>query len=768
MTKITCILLIFLSISSGIFAQEQSPNLGIIPAPQNIQLHQDQFTLSPQTVIQYEDAQHASLAKLLQQFILGQYGWNISIHQGLAPAASGVIHLLTDPAKNYKSESYQLTINSNAIEVKGKEAGLFYGFQTLIQLLPVSNSTSVKIQGASIQDWPRYRYRGMHLDVGRHFFPISFIKKYIDLLAQYKLNNFHWHLTEDQGWRIEIKKYPKLTEIGAYRAQTLVGNYHDRFPQLFDETPYGGFYTQDEIKEVVAYAQERYINVIPEIEMPGHSLAALAAYPDLACGDQPGPFKVAEKWGVFEDVYCAGKDQTFVFLENVLTEVMTLFPSKYIHIGGDESPKARWKVCKYCQKRIRDLKLKDEHHLQSYFIQRMEKFLNSKGRQIIGWDEILEGGLAPNATVMSWRGTEGGIAAAKQNHDAIMTPGDFVYFDHAQGKSNQEPLSIGGNTPLEQVYSYNPTPVNLSPEVQNRIIGVQANMWTEYMPTTAKVEYMLLPRLYALAEIAWTQPERKNWTEFSTISVPAKLAQLDKAQAMYRVPTAIGVTDTTLLGEQFQIELKSPVKGAKIYYTLDGYQPDETTRLYEQPIRVSLAPDVQRTLKTKVITPSGKQSAISTTILSNALPLAPMNVSSSSPGLRYHFVPGNFNLTKEIDTLKATEEGFIGTFNMAKFRTKARTFGLIYEGYLQVMEDGIYRFTCASDDGSTLWIGDRLVVDNDEKHASNSVTGAIRLQKGFHKIQLKYFQAGGGSELRVWMMGLNGIKAEIPANLLSH
>ncbi|MEY3678951.1 MAG: hypothetical protein RI924_1092 [Bacteroidota bacterium] len=768
MTKSIRILLVFFIISNALMAQQVSPNLGIIPAPQGIQLNNDQFTLNPQTQIEYEDSALRPIAQLIHEFILAQYGWNLSMTQGTDQSKAGVIRILNDVSKTYRPESYQLTIQSHQIALTGREAGLFYGFQTLIQLFPKSNGQTANIPGANIQDWPRYSYRGMHLDVGRHFFPVSFIKKYIDLLAQYKLNTFHWHLTEDQGWRMEIKKYPKLTQVGAYRAQTLVGNYHDRFPQLFDETPYGGFYTQEDIKEVVAYAQARYINVIPEIEMPGHSLAALAAYPELACGDQPGPFKVAEKWGVFDDVYCAGKDQTFSFLEEVLSEVMALFPGKYIHIGGDECPKTRWKVCKYCQKRIKDLKLKDEHQLQSYFIQRIEKFLNSKGRQIIGWDEILEGGLAPNATVMSWRGTEGGIAAAKQNHDAIMTPGDFVYFDHAQGKSNQEPLSIGGNTPLEQVYSYNPTPTNLSLQVQSRIIGVQANMWTEYMPTTAKVEYMLLPRLYALSEIAWTALERKNWTDFSTIRVPEKLAQLDRGTTTYRVPTAIGLNDTTLLGAQFQLELKAPVKGAKIYYTLDGYEPDETTRLYEQAIRVSLAPDVQRTLKTKVISPSGKQSAVTTTILSNALPLAPINIGSNAPGLRYYFVPGNFNFTKEIDTLKSTEKGLINTLSMAKFRTKARTFGLIMEGYLQVMEEGVYRFSTTSDDGSTLWIGDRLVVDNDDKHASNSVTGAISLQKGFHKIQLNYFQAGGGSELRVWMIGPNGVRTEIPPSLLSN
>lgn len=768
MTKSICLLMLFCAASFGLQAQISDPNLGIIPAPQSISLSQEQFSLSPQTVIQYNDAENLPVAQLLQEFIQANYGWNLALAQSFSQPVSGRINLNKDLNPAYKAESYQLSVQSVEINITGRQAGLFYGLQTFFQLLPPKNGGFVNLPGCQIMDAPRYSYRGMHLDVGRHFFPLSFIKKYIDLLAQYKLNTFHWHLTEDQGWRIEIKKYPKLTEVGGYRAQTLVGNYHDRFPQLFDGMPYGGFYTQEEVKEVVAYAQSRFINVIPEIEMPGHSMAALAAYPELACGDNPGPFKAAEKWGVFEDVYCAGKEQTFTFLEDVLTEVMALFPGKYIHIGGDESPKARWKVCKYCQKRIRDNKLKDEHHLQSYFIQRMEKFLNSKGRQIIGWDEILEGGLAPNATVMSWRNADGGIMAAKQNHDAIMTTSNFLYFDHAQGKSNQEPLSIGGNTSLAEVYSYNPTPLNLTLAQQNRIIGVQANVWTEYMTNTAKVEYMILPRIYALSEIAWTPLNRKDWTNFSNIRVAEHLGRLDQTQTLYRVPTAIGAKDTTLLGESFTFELKAPVKGAKIYYTLDGYTPDATTNLYSSPFTVPVNLNGQRILKTRVITPSGKQSPVSTTILSNPTPLPAVINASNLPGVIAYFIPGDFGFTKEPDTLKATEKSVVTNFSLAKFRTKARTYGLHFEGFIQVLEDGVYTFTTTSDDGSALWIDNQLVVDNDDKHASFTLSGGVKLLKGFHKLQVRYFQAGGGSEFRVLMMGPNGVRSEIPAGLLTH
>ncbi|MCW3109030.1 MAG: beta-N-acetylhexosaminidase, partial [Segetibacter sp.] len=365
------------------------------------------------------------------------------------------------------------------------------------------------IPTVSIQDAPRFAYRGMHLDVGRHMFPVSFIKKYIDYIALHKMNFFHWHLTEDQGWRIEIKKYPLLTEVGGYRNGTIIGRYPGTGN---DGIRYGGFYTQDEVREVVKYAADRHITVVPEIEMPGHSSAALTAYPWLGCPGT-GPYKVEETWGVFDDVYCAGKDSTFQFLQDVLDEVMTLFPSKYIHVGGDESPKANWKICPLCQERIKDEGLKDEHELQSYFIQRMEKYINSKGRTIIGWDEILEGGLAPNAIVMSWRGEAGGIEAAKQKHNVVMTPGTHVYFDHSQSQ-NEDSVTIGGFTTVEKTYSYEPIPKELDTEQGKYVMGAQANVWTEYMGYPSKVEYMIFPRMSALSEVLWSPKEARNWSNF--------------------------------------------------------------------------------------------------------------------------------------------------------------------------------------------------------------------------------------------------------------
>ncbi len=414
-------------------------------------------------------------------------------------------------------EGYKLTVTEGGVEILAKDVkGAFWGVQTLRQLFPPCfengscGDVIVGLQAVTIEDAPQFKYRGMHLDVGRHMFSADFIKKYIDMLALVKMNTFHWHLTEDQGWRIEIKKYPKLATHAAFRKETLIGHYRDQ-PHKFDGQRYGGVYTQEEVKDIVKYATSRGITVIPEIELPGHSQAAVSAYPELGCtGEQ---VDVATKWGVFEDIYCT-KEGTFKFLEDVLDEVVALFPSEYIHIGGDEAPKTRWKACDHCQSVIKREGLKDEHELQSYFISRMETYLNSKGRQIIGWDEILEGGLAPNATVMSWRGIKGAIEAAKQKHDVILTPGSHCYFDHYQADPKTEPLAIGGFLPLEKVYSFNPIPEALNEDEVKYVLGAQGNVWTEYMKTSEDVEYMAFPRAMALAEVVWSQDDKQNYEDF--------------------------------------------------------------------------------------------------------------------------------------------------------------------------------------------------------------------------------------------------------------
>lgn len=607
-----CFLWALLVISG--YAQSGAPKVQLIPAPAQLNLKSGSFIVGSNTVIHYSDATSKKSAVQLHEYLYKNYGINLSLLSGKPEKSNQVISFVS--AKARVKESYTLRVGAAVIEITGDDAGMFYGLQTLFQLISVKDQKP-EVPCLEISDSPRYAYRGIMQDVGYHIYPVSFIKSQIEMLAKYKMNVYHWHLTEDHGWRIEIKKYPKLTSVGAFRAGTQISNYTDSLNGN-DHLPYGGFYTQDEIREVVAYAAERHVTVIPEIELPGHSLAALAAYPELACGDNPGPFKVAEHWGIFEDVYCAGKENTFKFLEDVLTEVMALFPSPYIHIGGDECPKQRWKVCKFCQKRIKDNHLKNEFELQSYFVKRIEKFVNSRGRKIIGWDEILEGGLAPNATVMSWRNIEEGIKAAKQGHDVVMSPLSHVYFDFIQGRRELEPLAIGwGYNSLPRVYNYDPTPAVLSDKEKEHIIGVEAAIWTEHMDTHRKVEYMLYPRLMALAEIAWTPLEKKDSVSFFEERLPKHLAVLDKTDKIYRVPGPIGLSDTTLIGADFNLELKVPVEGARIYYNFEGQDARETDFVYEKPIRIILNKGERRALKSIVITPSGKRSVNTTTIFKN-------------------------------------------------------------------------------------------------------------------------------------------------------
>ena len=505
----------------------------IIPQPVFMEMLKGRFLVNSKTAVAATnnlEKEGRYLADLLSQNL----NTSVAFQSGSSAAA---IQLKLDTSI-LEDEGYTVSVTSQKIIVAGKTAkGVFYGIQTLRQLLPTAkvSTKNFTIPAVKIQDYPRFSYRGMHLDVGRHIFPLDFIKKYIDLIAMHKMNTFHWHLTEDQGWRIEIKKYPKLTEIGSKRYGTIKGRFHKEAGN--DETEYGGFYTQEEIMEVVKYAKERHVSIIPEIELPGHASAAIASYPFLSCfpneptfvtnnmGSKAGklaqangtPKIVQETWGVFDDVFCAGNEKTFEFLENVLNEVIPLFPSEYIHIGGDECPKSNWKRCSNCQKRIQENQLADEHELQSYFIQRIEKYLNAKGKKIIGWDEILEGGLAPNATVMSWRGEKGGIEAAKQHHDVIMTPGTHCYFDKYQVDTKdqaKEPLAIGGFLSIEKVYNYNPIPDELAPDEKKYVLGAQGNVWTEYMKTTDYVEYMILPRMTALSEAVWSPFETKNWNGF--------------------------------------------------------------------------------------------------------------------------------------------------------------------------------------------------------------------------------------------------------------
>ena len=617
---------------------EKEANYQVIPLPQEVSLTQgNPFKLNENVLIAYPE-NNALLqrnAEFLSEYI--QQATNYAPKTKAIAAGEQVknaIVLGLDPGIANK-EGYVLTTTPEGISINGQtENGVFYGIQTLRKSIPAeAKGATILIPAGEIKDEPRFSYRGMHLDVGRHFFPKEFMKKYIDLLALHNMNTFHWHLTDDQGWRIEIKKYPKLTEIGSQRSRTVIG----RNTQEYDNTPYGGFFTQEEAKEIVKYAQERYITVIPEVDLPGHMLAALAAYPEMGCTG--GPYEVCPRWGIFEDVLCIGNDQTMQFLEDVMNEIIEIFPSKYVHIGGDEAPRTRWEKCQKCQARIKTEGLKaDKNHtaedrLQSYCMTRIEEFLNSKGRQIIGWDEILEGDVAPNATVMSWRGMEGGIKAAQLGHDVIMTPTSFCYFDYYQtADTKDEPLGIGGYVPIEKVYSLKPVPAVLTEEQSKHILGAQANLWTEYIHSSEHVEYMVLPRMAALAEVQWTQPEKKDFKDFTK-----RLARLMKFYQRDGFNYAKHVFDlkvdfTPDVAKKAVVVTLSTIDDAPIYYTLDGTEPTTASLKYTEPVAITETADFQAV----VIRPEGKSKVVNKKISFNKATYCPIEL-TFQPSEKYKF-----------------------------------------------------------------------------------------------------------------------------------
>lgn len=594
--------LIVVSVSAGAAVAAQLP---VIPLPQSVQMQSGHFALNARTKIFAMDAGAQDNARLLQQAVQASLGWSLPLVLGVPNARVKNAIVFADAADPKASrEAYRLQISQQRVILAGSATGQFYALQSFLQLLPTKKAKSVKLAALQIDDAPRFVWRGMHLDVGRHMSSVAFIKKLLDQMAQLKMNTFHWHLTEDQGWRIEIKRYPKLTQIGGYRKETMKGRQFN--PTVGDGQPYGGFYTQEQIKEVIAYAAQRHIMVVPEIELPGHSQAALAAYPELAC--TPGPFEVATTWGVFEDIYCPS-EATFAFLENVLTEVMDLFPAPYVHIGGDEAPKTRWKASAVAQEVMRREGLKNEEELQSYFIRRVEKFINSKGKRLIGWDEILEGGLAPNATVMSWRGEEGGIAAAKQGHEVIMSPTSWCYFDAGQGAKEQELWQLGGNITLDKVYSYDPLPRELNSEQQRLVRGVQANIWTEYLPTSEKIEYMVFPRLLAMAEVAWTQQTQRDFAQFEH-RLAAHYPRLSRQGVAYRIPRPQGLDEGKSKGGLFTLTLHAPVKGSQLFVSVDGSAPNASKAVYKKPLKIKLVAGKKITIKVMTKLADGRQSAV--------------------------------------------------------------------------------------------------------------------------------------------------------------
>lgn len=564
-------------------AAGQTADFNIIPRPQQVNVSNDApFTLSAKTVISLgtNSQDMKRNANMLASYIEQATG----IRPTVGKSKNGTAIVLTIDKTIANAEGYKLDADAKQIRIAGASAaGVFYGIQTLRKSLPLVNgkASKVSIPAVHIADAPRFAYRGTHLDVSRHFVTADSVRQFIDMLALHNINRFHWHLTDDQGWRIEIKKYPLLTQIGSKRAQTVIGHNSGKY----DGKPYSGFYTQKQIRDIVKYAADRYITIVPEIDLPGHMQAALAAYPDMGCTG--GPYEVWQKWGVSDNVLCAGNDKTLTFIDNVLKEITKLFPSKYIHVGGDECPKTQWQKCPKCQARIKALNLeaKDGHsaeeRLQSYIITHASNYLKSLGRNTIGWDEILEGGLAEGATVMSWRGESGGIAAAKQHHDVVMTPNSYLYFDYYQSldKAN-EPLAIGGYLPLETVYSYEPMPKELTADEARHIIGVQANIWTEYMPTFKQMQYMALPRLAALSEVQWSQPALKDYTSFTNrlTEFTHLYDRLGYNYAKHLYNVAIHV-DSDNKWREILIHMTTAGK-AEIRYTLDGTEPTVNSTLY--------------------------------------------------------------------------------------------------------------------------------------------------------------------------------------------
>ena len=524
--------IVFIVLFMSADQQNKDPFPGLVPAPADIEYLDSETKILGDIAIDY-NADDTKLENIigLAQSELKDIGYNTGLSESSEPRT--IISVSVDESISNTAESYDLDIIPDGITLSGSDhAGVFYGLQTLIQILETAKTENLStLTSVSIKDSPRFKWRGMMLDVARHMFPADFVKRYIDIIAEHKMNVFHWHLTEDQGWRMPIEKYPKLEKISAWRKETLIGHYTDK-PRRFDGKRYGGFYTKEEILDVIDYASKRSVTIVPEIEMPGHATAALSAYPELSCTG--GPHEVETLWGIHKEVYCAGNEETFVFLENILREVSDIFPGPYIHIGGDECPKTRWKKCKKCQKRIADEGLKDEHELQSYFIKRIEKVLEKFDKKLIGWDEILEGGLAPNAIVHSWRGMDGGIEAANAGHGVVMSPTTYAYFDYYQSDDKEnEPLAIGGNLPLDKVYEFEPVPDKIDSDKRHLILGGQGNLWTEYVSTGEKAEYMILPRMCALAEVVWSPRKKRDYADFVN-RLGDHLKRLDRKKLNYR------------------------------------------------------------------------------------------------------------------------------------------------------------------------------------------------------------------------------------------
>jgi hexosaminidase len=719
--------------SSEIPEKSSDQGIAIIPKPANLLRKEGFFRLTSKTVFSVSSSESRKVAAFFAEKIKKSSGLPFRITEKSVVRNS--IQLLIDCHLNTGEEGYTLEASKNGVVIKAKTpGGLFYGMQTFMQLLPPQMENTVLISGidwkvpcVSICDMPRFKYRGIMLDVCRHFLPVESIKKQLETLSLFKINTFHWHLTDDQGWRIELKKYPRLTEIGSKRIED-------------DGSEYGGFYTQKQIKDIIAFAAERFITVIPEIEMPGHSMAAIASYPSLACFSKD--YKVRNSWGVEQDVYCAGKEETFRFIDDVIAEVAALFPGEYIHVGGDECPKDRWKKCPLCQKRIKDEGLQNEQELQSYFMHRVQKMVASHGKKMIGWDEILEGGLAPSATVMSWRGDKGGIDAALMDHEAIMTPYDGgMYLDYYQGDPKVEPMALGGYITLEKTYSYEPYPKDLPVDKQHYIIGAQCNVWAECIYDTRILEDRIYPRILALSELTWTPADQKNYKDFEH-RIDVALERLDEHHIHYYIPQPeqpggscnfIAFTDSVLL----EFTTTRPVK---MVYTLDGTEPSGNSKEYRFPLSVKKS----GTLKIRSVLPSGKMSKTRVITVEKERLAPVVSVNNLRPGLQMNYMEGHFLRLRELPVAPDWKEKTITSLTQLKdpmtidSTGKITQFAAVARGYMMIPEDGVYFFSSAYE---TIRIDGKLFIDNEGTIKIVSQNDrSIALAKGPHELEVTFLK----------------------------
>ncbi len=760
-TSLACAALALLCVPLQALAADHT--IAVIPELTSLTERGGHFTIRPDTrvVVDGEGNELKALADALLSKLHGatRYALKVEEHPGSKRTSNAIVLSLHGDAARLGREGYTLDVLPDRIVIAAAApAGIFYGEQTLYQLLPAAVELAAppanvawEVPCVAILDTPRFSWRGMHLDVSRHFFPKEFIKQYIDILSRYKLNMFHWHLTDDQGWRLEIKRYPRLTEVGAWRVDREGQPWDGRLPQQPGEkATYGGFYTQDDVREIVAYAQKRFITIVPEIEMPAHSVAALAAYPQYSCEGKPLTVLPGGYWPN-SDIYCAGNDSTFVFLQNILTEVMDLFPGRFIHIGGDEADKTMWKQCPKCQARIREEHLKDEEELQSYFVKRIESFLSSKGRSLVGWDEILQGGIAPRATVMSWRGIQGGIDAAKSGHDVVMTPTHFCYFDYYQGKDG-EPPAIGGYLPIDTVYTFDPVPAGFTPEEAEHVLGVQANLWAEYVPTPEHAEYMLLPRMLALSEVGWSTPDRKSYPDFLS-RLERQYTRLADMGVNFRVPPPIGRWGREVLTRDTVFTIGCPVKEGAVRYTLDGSIPGQDSPEYNAPLQVGS--DV--VLNARTVLPCGR--------MSNNVSTSFMFVDPAVNGLAYRYYEGRWDTLPGFDSLVPVSQGRAYDVSVDAIPHRDTSFAADFEGSLEIDREGDYTFYLNADDGGRLFLDGVEIARDDGPRAGTEVSGKATLRGGKHAINVQYLQRLGWSSLLLSYEGPEIAKQPVPPKL---